>query len=680
MSHQLAVYVDWDHDAFICDQATQTDAPNRILTPVIWTGLSFMPKLNATYNILAETTPYGLYIVDTAFRLGNTSGLIIGQNANPATEIPVSPSTNYSIALWAKGLESYVGVLFTLDVRDQNDNAISSTITTLSNQWGQKTLNFTTGADDTAILIRFYKSNSIAQPRLALTGFMLVEGNSIPSAFNAGELSLYDNISTHVQSAVWERGRPPEHIDAIMPAPSPATVRLLNKSRIFSPDNASSPLYGALKAGRRLRIDLENSNTTTLWHGWLQRLEVGISQYAEPFTVLHADSGLQRLQRGPASLDVQYNKRADEIFALALSQVIAAPTAQHYWLLDSPTHSALGRSTVLHDLSQQLNSESGASQFSYIGNDWEADSTVWDLIKAVFEAERAVFYQSRQGELMFRNRHFWAQNSSSQYSANLDTDAHSAHYAYSDPANVVKVTCYPREIDPAINVLWSQQSPTRVGSGQILVLNVAVTSPDGVQMNPYTLIRPVAGLDYVAVDTHDSTTPRTELISVTVSNKGTSIELSIRNPSHYHVRLTTLRVRGSTLNLFNAVTLEASDLESIRDYGKFQLDLFLDALDNIATARDYAYFLLHERRQPRPILSRLAVVGAENVLLWDFGTRLSLSEYQTGLSADYFVVGERLAWQAPDMLAGELTLMPAASLMFWKLGTDALDISTLLGY
>lgn len=682
---ELRVYVDWDNDAFICDQAALTDAANLMPTPVLWNGLTFTNKGVARHEIHADTTDYGLHSLRVECSLATTDGIIIGQNAAPSTEIPVSASTQYTVTFWAKGVSNYASVLMTLDVQDQDGNVIQTQGTTLSAAWTQKTITFTTGAGDSAIRIRLYKTGSTNRTEFDLTGFMLVAGSSAPIVFNAGAPSLYDNITAYVQTAEWGSGRTQHSVDSIMPGMGDAIMRLVNQTRLFSPDYTSSVLHGYTKNGRRIRVDaLYNGGTATLWYGWITHFALGVGQYDEPFAELTCTQGLERLQKNPSRLSVQFNQRADEVFDQAIAHVIAAPTAEHYWVLDSSTRSALGRTTSLLDPAEQRSTESGQSTFTVVGDTWQPNTTLWDVSREIFEAEQGVFHQARDGKFAFNSRHFWASNDIAAFATTLDSDAHTGRYEYVDPVNVVRVTCYPREINAGTAVLWQQQSETRLGQGELLVINGSVTSAAGVEISPYSVISPSAGLDFVAVDSH-SGADRTDLISVSAENKGTFVEITLRNPTSYRLRLTTLQVRGTTLTRFNAITLEASDVSSIVEHGSLQREWDLPVLDDANTARDYAAFLLHEMKNPRGLITRLVAVGRpawiENLINWPFGTRLTLSEFQSGSAAhDYFVIGERWKWTQVNELVGELLLMPASSLMFWKLDTSELGDDTVLAY
>lgn len=493
----------------------------------------------------------------------------------------------------------------------------------------------------------------------------------------------HDNITPYVLAAEWSLGR--DTPEAILPPDGIARLTLDNGDRRFSPDYDSSPLYGSVQPGRRVKIEIDaGSGPEILWQGWLSSVEIGVGRYGTQVALLTCLQGFDRLHSTPAALPLQIDQSADEIVDLALSRVHASAGMTEGWLLGAGNRSELDQNTQIYQPADQLTDETGKTLFPYVGDNWSSETSVYAVIAALVEAEHGVFWQSRDGTFNFRNRHFWATSTTIAETLDLDSDAITAEYAFGrELATTVHVTCYPRAISSTTGLIWQGTDPFQVRALDERAVAVHFTNDAGLQVGVLEVEPPLPIIDYTAqlLNGFDVTA----WVDVNVVVEGGTARLYIHNLLTLTV-LVSISLRGKIITRFGALTLEVVDEDSLVAYGRHQLTVDLPEVADPDEAEDYARWLLGRKKSPQGFINRVVLRDRDSTWLnrmvdWTFGTRLTLSEYQTGdVAGDYFVVGERFTFSPDNGLEATFTLLPADTQPYWVVDNGLLEENSVLGY
>jgi hypothetical protein len=164
---------------------------------------------------------------------------------------------------------------------------------------------------------------------------------------NGNYTGTYDDVTNRVTEATWSLGMKKPYQNAA--DNSPLTLKLSNHDRRYSPEYASGPLYGKLAPFRTVRIQSNDGSTTrTHWVGWIESINPSVGIYGERTVTITAAGPMQFLKTAEASLELQEDKRTDEIIAALLQQVVMPPASGGVvWALGVPGFSELGETTRL---------------------------------------------------------------------------------------------------------------------------------------------------------------------------------------------------------------------------------------------------------------------------------------------------------------------------------------------
>lgn len=492
-----------------------------------------------------------------------------------------------------------------------------------------------------------------------------------------------ENISAYVLAAEWSLGR--DDPEVIMPPDGVARLTLDNGDRRFSPDYESSPLYGSVQPGKRIKIELDaGSGAVIMWQGWLTSVEIAIGRYGTQVAILTCHQGFDRLQNTPAALPLQIDQSADDIIDLALSRVHASADMIEGWILGAGNRSELDQNTHTYDPDDQLWDEVGKTTFPYVGDHWSAQTSVYDVIAAIVEAEHGVFWQGRDGRFNFRNRHFWAQSTTIDENIDLDSDAIGADYGFGHQlATSVRVTCYPRDVASTTQIIWQGTDPFQVNAGNERRITVRFTNDAGLDVGVLSVQPPQPDTNYSAETLNGLNI--TNWIDVNVTLEGGVAQLHIHN-RFAATALVSIHLRGKMITRFDAQTVDVVDEDSLVAYGWRQLNINLPEVADPNEAEDYARWLLGRKKDPNGFINRLILRDRNATWLfrmatWTFGTRLTISEYQIGdTSDDYFVVGEQFSFTPDAGLEAVYILLPADTQPYWVLDASTIDEISVLGY
>ena len=163
---------------------------------------------------------------------------------------------------------------------------------------------------------------------------------------NGDYSSAQDDVTNRVMSAKWSLGFDELYTD--LADNTLLRLTLDNTDRLFSPENASSPLFGKLVPQRPVRVQSDDGATVrTHWVGWLDSIQPGVGRYGARTVELVAVGAMQFLKATETALPLQRDKRTDEVIADLIKEVVMPPALNRAWVLGRTGGSELSASTYL---------------------------------------------------------------------------------------------------------------------------------------------------------------------------------------------------------------------------------------------------------------------------------------------------------------------------------------------
>lgn len=490
--------------------------------------------------------------------------------------------------------------------------------------------------------------------------------------------SANDDITSRLISAQWFLGNRQPYQDTA--DNSVLTLTLNNSDKFFSPDYASSPIYGKKKLYRPIRIQSNDGTTTrTHWIGWVESLLPQVNRYGQRTAQLVATGPIQFLKAGETNLGLQQNKRADEIVKALMLEVIIPPALSFAWVLGRVGNSELGASTYLPNIAAATAFEAGITTFNEIGDTWVQQGGASDTSKNTFDvfhaisditaAERGRFFFDRDGKAIFWNRHHFFLNADTPVV--FDDAMTGMDYSYSgieDVKNEIIITYHPRVVSSGTtDILWQLGDaiiPVSAGQSRTIYVKYEDYNNTGKRLGA----RDVTATNLVSVK---GTT------SVSVVAQASGAELTFRNTGTQNDEVTQCTLQGRKIIDYGQIETKAVDTSSMVDYGKRTLRMNLPSLETLEQAQGIATYELARRGTPKGMVSSITVASHgknggtqhSNQLALTLGKPITVRETQTGHQHDYFIVGERHDLnEGATLWVTTWFLEPASDIAPWKLG------------
>lgn len=466
-------------------------------------------------------------------------------------------------------------------------------------------------------------------------------------------------------------------------APGWARVTVRNQSRAYSPETVAG-----LTPGQMLRITSDDGTLRAHFTGCIEHIEPAAGNQGERLAVIHARSLDAQLAEHRVRLPAQVSIRADQGIAAVLNALPLRPwPLQGRWLVDVAGQSEIGVTTRLGGSVAPL-AETGISTFPYCGDTWDDGLPAIVAIAELAASERGRFFTDRDGQMVFHNRHHLLLTTTP--AASFTDSAAALDYAYgADFANRIQVEITPRRIGAAGSVLWTLETPQRIDPGEGAARRIIARYRDAADrpQGALEVIKPVGWLDYQAnllADGSGADVTGGLLVTLVEASASAAI-LDLRNLLGLPIYLLAgARLRGTPILLGDPLTIEATDWASLNRHGLRTYRVETPALGAIDAADSLARYELARRRQPRGLVRSLTLSGPAHrphILARTLFDRISLTESQTGHSADYFIIAEehRVELGGARHTARWL-LEPAAASAFWVIETSRLDQTSVLAY
>lgn len=676
--------VDWDDDLFPCVNTLKTDALNVMhnglstdkgLVNLHWYSIHKSGINSAAVSFTQEETEYGLRKLHVVTGTNTTAGAYFGRTG-VVNDINVTNATVYTAVFWIKAsVGSGVGMTFLME------NSSGSQTFTLSSSWQKITRTFTTSGITTSFKIT--KTNSATDCTFDVTGFMIVAGSSAPNGFNVGETSnLYDVITDDVKSATWKIGR--RNWQSKMPDEGTVELTLDNSTRRYSPEYTLSPLYGSVPQRAKIRVDIQTPGATTwntLFSGWTRNHQPQPGKTRNKQATINGDQGRFQLDR------IQYNKKlTGEI--KTVDQVIYDVILRGYLSGATALQTILNRSKLnacyLVDPAAIMSLDTGVSEIPIYGEDWGVNSNATKVIEQLMQVEQGFFFIDRSGVVTFYNRDHYRDPAlaPSATAVSMDTDATNFSYVYGQSYyNTVSLTYRPKS--GRVDTVWETKPAIRMSPRSRKEVDVKFEYPEGKKITVSSVNGFNGGVDDSTYTALSGPSDESANVGVSYSGLNGRGKLVITNSTYKRVYV-TVALKGNIVESIGGQIAEAVDSDGLAG-GKIQMTENVRLVTEEDAALNLADFLLSIHKDAFGQFTSFTLDNKDDarlnkIISVKLGSRVTVSEYQTGHSADYAVIGESGAWM-PGSLKMTYDLFPLSRInKTWILGTSVLGVDTWLGY
>ena len=385
--------------------------------------------------------------------------------------------------------------------------------------------------------------------------------------------------------------------------------RVNNESKDYSPDNASSPLFGNLRPGRPVLIQATfNSTTYELFKGFLDGYELRPASSGPSTVEFTALDLLHRL--GQAK------------FSTALHDSLQTGEALHV-LLDE-----IGWPEDARDIDQ------GATTLRWW---WEEGTDGFTALKRIIDSEGppAFAFVGSGGMFVFRDRHHrFLRTESKTVQATfrasgtepLFSEPMGYNVGWRDLINQVVIEVEEREAQP-VQTVWSTTSEYVLVAGETLTLDVKPNDPF------LGAINPIVGTDIIL---RSGSSP-----TVNISrNSGQSLVLTVTATNNTVIQ--QMRVRGQPVPVVRKVRVVAENTESIEKHGVRSDVEITPVWANVHDALAIGKVIVAQRGERLPVVSIAVNNGHADrltqILSRDLSDRIHIIETnETGLDDDFFI-------------------------------------------
>ncbi|MEU8683135.1 carbohydrate binding domain-containing protein [Streptomyces sp. NPDC048611] len=388
--------------------------------------------------------------------------------------------------------------------------------------------------------------------------------------------------------------------------PGETSFTLDNRSRDYTPDNTSSPLYGYVRPGRPtlIRATFE-SHAYDLFRGYLDDFTLNPAPEERSLTVSALDV-LQKLADATVSTPLYESLQTGEAIAVVLD--------------------AIGWPADRRDI------DPGATTCRWW---WEEGTNALDAVNKLADSEGppAFAYVSEGGNFVFRSRHhrfirdasttsqgtFRGDGTEPVFSAPMSYDI-----GWRDIVNDITLSVPEREPEE-YQTVWSSEDVIALSTGEVREVKVETSDPF------INAAIPSVNVDYQLVSGAAS-------MSISRSS-GQSLSIFITCTSAATIK--NLSFRAVPVTVARTYQVNVQDQTSISEHGVHSLDNLNLEWAGVHDARAIAATILGLRSERLPIVE-FDVVNANtyrttHILNRGLSDRIHIVETETGLDHDFFI-------------------------------------------
>ena len=450
---------------------------------------------------------------------------------------------------------------------------------------------------------------------------------------------------------------------------------LNNESGDYSSFNASSPIFGNILPGRKVRLRTTAPSAVTLWTGFLLRLVPDVRVGQLKTAHLEAIGPLGWVNQREVRLVMATN----ELTGTAIGRVLDAVG----WPAGDRTIDA-GQTTM--------------ARF------WTERVAGLAALRSVEDSESGFLREGRDGKIIFEDRQHRLLSPHTVSQATFSDAAAAARpylsIAQEDPLGNI-FNDFQAEV-PSFSVgslavmwvyPWTGANSPLLAPGESRSWMAEYPTPDAptdaVGVDAWTT--PVASTDYLANSASDgSGTDLTASVAVAATKYGQSMKITLtNNHASTPAYITLLRARGTPVTAADPVVLQAEDATSQTAYGKRSYPSPGKHIPDPEEALDWANYNLGIYKDPIPLIT-LTLHGAySSTILTEILTR-DLSERVTvvaensvglGINQDFFIEAEQHMIMPGGYHVATYLLSPAEAYGgFWVLDVSELGFNSRVAY
>lgn len=607
MTIQYQVGVDWDGDGVIRWNASLSDPVNLFGLAAARMGSGRLYTYSSVANAFSENTADGALKI-TLPTVGNTA--LVGTDGGTKSNTGKVPSGVYRLRVDVS-IASGTQWQFTL-----SNGARSVTDVWSVTAGGIFERSITLPLADTLYLKVEKTANGTSDQWLILRRMMIVSGDTLPTEFNAGAATLYENVTAWALEADWFLGfREPYQAVA---ETERLNVTLDNGGRLWSPENSASPVAHAIKPRRLVQVrgSANGGTPVVMWTGWLERvLPETVSSKAAKLTAIGSRALLDQKE---LLIELQVNKTPRQVIGAILEKLdVGSNMRGVYNGGNVPRY-------VPYPFPEP--------QLPYAPDNFEDKEDAVKLIEEAAGVFGAMVYFNRLGNADFLYRGMLNKPSTIQRS--FEDSFIEAEYAYGDALyNRVTAKWRRRKLSASTTlILWDAEETYTLDPNETRNIR-ANYKDDNVEdrkvgaVNPYLEITKDAGVNHT-VD-FDAQSAEITLINTTASTKTVSV----------------LRVRGQKITTWNEAEYTAEDAASIAEYGEGNLRLDYKLMPTRILAKTLADYWLGRLSKARGEMVSITIAPKQDtmddaMLQTSFGTCVYVRDNQTNHAGVYVVIGE----------------------------------------
>jgi hypothetical protein len=507
---------------------------------------------------------------------------------------------------------------------------------------------------------------------------------------NLGYADSGDDISAYWKSITVDYGMaaPGDHFGRS----AQMTVLLNNGSHKFSPQHASA--LSGFTVGRKIRLQMTYSATTvTLFEGRIDNIAPAPgATIGTQDTMVRSNGYMVRLQNDETGISIQNNANSSQLITAILNNVHEYPAMLTGFYLGNTVWGVLGVTTALSGGAASFaNIETGGNTYDFAGDNFQAKASPYGALRDVTESERGWFFEGRDGKLNFWGRAHLVKDLVTAVDATLaDTDVTPIKYSYgSTLITTADVNYHPRAIDGVGVQLGVSDKPIRFNKTKPATVTIRFTNESGNRIGATDVITPQAGIDYTATgQPNGKGTELTKYVRVLMKAFGDRAELTFSTSLNHKIYISRVQVRGTIISDFGAQKISYDDATARGLYGRAYKQIDARMVEDGDLAQDIALWEVACHNTPTGNLEEVGFYANKSAALMgyardlDIGSRVALTETQTGVNNEYFIIGKHIELQPQNIHYEKWILEPKPVQTFFMLGAtgfDALGTTTYLG-
>lgn len=627
MALDFQAVVDWDNDKFFHRYANANDAPNLFGTlPILMTTMRRQMSAGSVTDV-----PYGSggeslygreYIIWTT-SIGLSPTIDIGYNGT-TYDLGTQPGGDYTAIVWLRSQSaSYDAVKFTIKLMRGSGTIVAAAQSlTVKYSSGWKRFKITgTNPGTNNLYIQIQKDNNATDCNIRIAGAMIYSGSANPTyndGYNSGGASLYDNITQFAKSGRWMHGFSEPYKDVANAGR--ASFALKNVDKTFSPEYASSPLYGLLRPQRQLRIFGESQNQNDrMWTGWIESIkpQPGVNGTRE--CVIEAVDARKFLDGVDINVPTPIDMTAKQICREVLGYVSLPPSDSSFTPTLPPP-------------------EDYEEIFPYALDNHPDGMDALRALREVIGTVQGKIYFDRDGQVNITDLYNWGKPSSLLW-LTLNDEMAQMDYRYGERI-INDVTCkaYKRKVSAASDkILWDADETIEVDPWETEEIRATIKNPDTDSSDT------ISGLNmYLEYDAVPSG------VSITATYGSNRVDIVIVNGTGSTLNVTGLKVRGKKLTAFGEFRRRKKSDASIAEFGTRAKEFDYKLMNLKRSARRFAADMVVRFSQPRGEVVSISFVPKttaqqDNMVAALIGRMVRVQESHSSHDDYYSIIGEEIS-------------------------------------